>query len=62
MAKKTTTASDLDTSTIVDRLAEEKDRLFRLRTQPATGVLENIAAMRMAGKESARYGTERRDR
>ena len=28
MAKKTTTASDLETSALVERLAEEKDRLF----------------------------------
>ena len=62
MAKTTTTASDLDTSTLVERLAEEKDSLFKLRIQHATGVLENTAAMKAARKEIARYETELRAR
>ena len=62
MAKTTTTASDLDTSSIVERLGEEKDRLFKLRLQLATGQLENTAGMRTARKEIARYETELRAR
>ena len=62
MASKTTTAADLDTATIVERLAEEKDRLFKLRVQSATGTLENTAAMRATRKEIARYETELRAR
>ena len=62
MAKSTTTASDLDTATIVERLAEEKDRLFKLRVQGATGALENTAGLRTTRKEIARYETEMRAR
>ena len=62
MAKSTTTASDLDTATLLERLAEEKDRLFKLRVQHATGTLENNAALRTARKEIARYETELRAR
>lgn len=62
MAKSTTTASDLDTASIVERLADEKDRLFKLRLQNATGTLENTAGLRSARKEIARYETELRAR
>ncbi len=62
MPKVTTTASDLDTASIVERLAEEKDRLFKLRLQNATGTLENTAGLRSARKEIARYETELRAR
>jgi len=62
MAKKTTIASDLETSSIVERLAEEKDRLFKLRLQHATGTLENTAGLRTTRKEIARYETELRAR
>ncbi len=62
MARTTTTASDLDTTTVVERLAEEKDRLFKLRIQNATGTLENTAALRTARREIARYETELRAR
>jgi len=58
----TTTASDLDTSSIVERLAEEKDRLFKLRLQNATGTLDNTAGLRKARKEIARFETELRAR
>ena len=60
--KVTTTASDLDTASIVERLADEKDRLFKLRLQNATGTLENTAGLRSARKEIARYETELRAR
>jgi len=62
MAKTTTTAADLDTATLLERLVEEKDRLFKLRLQSATGTLENTAAMRTTRKEIARYETELRAR
>jgi large subunit ribosomal protein L29 len=55
-------ASDLDTGSIVERLAEEKDRLFKLRLQNATGTLDNTAGLRKARKEIARYETELRAR
>ena len=62
MAKSPTTASDLDTATLIERLAEEKDRLFKLRVQHATGALEKNSALRAARKEIARYETELRAR
>lgn len=64
MARTTTntTASDLDTGSIVERLAEEKDRLFKLRLQNATGTLDNTAGLRKARKEIARFETELRAR
>lgn len=62
MAQKTTTASDLETSALVERLAEEKDRLFKLRVQHATGTLENSSGLRTARREIARYETELRAR
>ena len=62
MAQKTTTASDLETSALVERLAEEKDRLFKLRVQHATGTLENPSGLRTARREIARYETELRAR
>ena len=62
MAQKTTTASDLKTSALVERLAEEQDRLFKLRVQHATGTLENSSGLRTARREIARYETELRAR
>jgi large subunit ribosomal protein L29 len=37
---------DLGESQLVERLAEEKDRLFKLRFQLATGQLDNAARIR----------------
>jgi large subunit ribosomal protein L29 len=62
MARSTTTAADLDTATLVERLLEEKDRLFKLRIRHATGTLENTSGLRKARKEIARYETELRAR
>ena len=62
MAKKSTPAAELDTATIVTQLADEKDRLFKLRVQHATGSLENSAGLRTARREIARYETELRAR
>ena len=61
MAKQAT-ATDLDTATLLERLAEEKDRLFKLRVQNATGTLENTAGLRLARREIARFETEIRAR
>lgn len=47
---------------LVTRLAEEKERLFKLRFQMATGQLENSAAIRNAKKDIARLMTELRAR
>ena len=61
MAKDTSVAS-LGDEQLIERLAEEKDRLFKLRFQLATGTLENNAALRTTRKEIARYETELRAR
>ena len=47
---------------LVDRLAEEKDRLFKLRFQLATGQLENSARIKQTKKDIARISTEIRAR
>ncbi len=47
---------------LVTRLAEEKERLFKLRFQLATGQLENSAAIKTAKKDIARLLTELRAR
>ncbi len=59
---KTDNAAELDTPTIVERLAEEKDRLFKYRLQNATGTLENTAGLRNARRQIARFETELRTR
>jgi large subunit ribosomal protein L29 len=61
MAKKTV-AGDLDTASLVERLAEARQALFNLRFQSATGSLENSAAMRTTRREIARLETELRAR
>ncbi len=62
MAKTTTDVSDLDTGTLVERMVDEKDNLFKLRLQHATGTLENTAGIRTARRQIARYQTEVRAR
>ena len=62
MAKTRVREHELDTNTLVERLAEEKDNLFKLRVQLATGTLENTAALRKARREIARFETELRAR
>lgn len=52
----------LGDSELLDRLAEEKDRLFKLRFQLATGQLENSARIRATRKDIARLLTELRAR
>jgi large subunit ribosomal protein L29 len=46
--------SDLGPDQLVDRLAEEKDRLFKLRFQLATGQLDNSARIKQTKKDIAR--------
>lgn len=47
---------------LVSRLADEKERLFKLRFQLATGQLENSSAIKKAKKDIARLLTELRAR
>ena len=60
MARQTVT--DLGDAELVDRLAEEKDRLFKLRFQLATGQLDNSARIGQTKKDIARLNTELRVR
>jgi large subunit ribosomal protein L29 len=54
--------SETGDAELVDRLAEEKDRLFKLRFQLATGQLENSARIKETKKDIARISTEIRAR
>jgi large subunit ribosomal protein L29 len=54
--------SDLGPDQLVARLAEEKDRLFKLRFQLATGQLENSARLSQTKRDIARLTTELRAR
>ena len=56
------TISEMGNDELVTRVAEEKERLFKLRFQMATGQLDNSAALRNAKKEIARLLTELRAR
>ncbi len=47
---------------LLTRLGEEKERLFKLRFQLATGQLDNSAALRNAKRDIARLLTELRAR
>jgi large subunit ribosomal protein L29 len=53
---------DLGVDELIDRLAEEKDRLFKLRFQIATGQLDNSARIKQTKKDIARILTELRAR
>jgi large subunit ribosomal protein L29 len=53
---------DLGDTQLVDRLAEEKDRLFKLRFQLATGQLENSTRIKQTKQDIARILTELRAR
>ncbi|MFM7063578.1 MAG: 50S ribosomal protein L29 [Actinomycetes bacterium] len=46
--------NDLGPDQLVERLAEEKDRLFKLRFQLATGQLDNSARIKQTKKDIAR--------
>ncbi|MGI9578871.1 MAG: 50S ribosomal protein L29 [Microthrixaceae bacterium] len=47
---------------LVSRLSDEKERLFKLRFQLATGQLENSARIKATKKDIARLLTELRTR
>ncbi len=53
---------DLGIDDLVARVAEEKDRLFKLRFQIATGQLDNSARIKQTKKDIARIRTELRAR
>ena len=56
------TFRDLDDGGLIDRLAEAKDELFKLRFQHATGQLSNYARLPQVRKDIARLETELRAR
>ena len=55
-------ARDLGDTELIQLIAEEKDRLFKLRFQLATGQLENSARLAQTKKDIARLATEIRAR
>ena len=57
-----TNVRDLGDAQLVEFLAEERDRLFKLRFQLATGQLENSARLARTKRDIARALTELRDR
>ena len=56
------TFRDLDDGSLIDRLRETKDELFKLRFQLATGQLSNYARIGQVRKDVARLETELRAR
>jgi large subunit ribosomal protein L29 len=56
------TFADLDDGSLVDRVAEAKDELFKLRFQHATGQLTNYSRLGQVRKDIARLATELRAR
>jgi large subunit ribosomal protein L29 len=61
MAKKVV-LTDLADVELVEKLAQAKDELFKLRFQSATGQLDNHARIGQVRKEIARINTELRVR
>ena len=57
-----TSFHDIDDGTLVDRVAEAKDELFKLRFQNATGQLSNYARLGQVRRNIARLETELRAR
>jgi large subunit ribosomal protein L29 len=53
---------DLDDGTLIDRVRESKDELFKLRFQHATGQLTNYSRLSEVRKDIARLQTELRAR
>ena len=60
MAKQT--FAELDDGSLIDRVRESKDELFKLRFQNATGQLTNHARLGQVRKDIARLETELRAR
>ena len=50
-------ARDLGDAELLDRIAEEKDRMFKLRFQLATGQLEKTARVKQVRRDIARIKT-----
>jgi large subunit ribosomal protein L29 len=57
-----TNLRELGDTELIDRIAEEKDRLFKLRFQLATGQLDNSARVTQTKRDIARLLTELRAR
>jgi large subunit ribosomal protein L29 len=53
---------DFDDGTLLDRVRESKDELFKLRFQHATGQLTNYSRLGQVRKDIARLETELRAR
>jgi large subunit ribosomal protein L29 len=53
---------DLDDGSLIDRLRETRDELFKLRFQLATGQLSNYARIGQVRRDIARLETELRAR
>ena len=53
---------DLPDAALVERLAEAKDELFKLRLTHVTGQLDNSARLRQLRRDVARVNTELRAR
>jgi large subunit ribosomal protein L29 len=53
---------DLDDGSLIDRLHETRDELFKLRFQLATGQLSNYARIGQVRRDIARLETELRAR
>jgi len=58
----TESVHDLDDGSLIDRVAEAKDELFKLRFQHATGQLTNYSRLGQVRKQIARLQTELRAR
>jgi large subunit ribosomal protein L29 len=56
------TFHDLDDGSLMDRLRETRDELFKLRFQLATGQLSNYARIGQVRRDIARLETELRAR
>jgi len=55
-------ARDLGDTELINLIGEEKDRLFKLRFQLATGQLENFSRLSQTKRDIARLTTELRAR
>ena len=58
----TEAVQDLGDEELIDRLAQAKDDLFKLRFQHVTGQLDNTAKLGHLRKDVARLNTELRER
>ncbi len=59
---KNTPLGDLSDVELVERLAQVKDELFKLRFQNATGQLDNSGRISQTRRDIARINTELRSR